>query len=724
MSTVSNRKKKLINTLKFFAAYLVAAWTFLQFVDWVLNRYHISPHWVDILLWFFIGISPSLLIYLYHQERLNKRVIKLREKIFIPLNIFLLIIALYFGFGNSDLGATTKNISYENEIGEIETKTITKEEFRIGIPIYGFKQIDKDSTTDWMRYGIGKLLYEDLLQNKNLSPEFEYITSTTTKIREASLFYDFYVDGSYQKVGDEIKITTHIRKANNGKSIKKQTFTGPDFMKLLDDISVFITSEAGLVENHNNLNYIDLPINEFISNSLPALEAYVNYDYRKAYDIDKYFALAYLEEAKRNTLYNRGKLETQDIIDKAFSLKNKLPLQKQLEIYIQRSLAYERYDEAEKQVKLQLEVDPTNEFYNRVLFAIYGETKNTEGFMAAAEKLFNDDANSFSGLNLAEAAMVNGEENQIIEAVNKYEVIQPAISAIKIEPLILKGDIKKARSVFEEYKLSNPNNSNRNRAYDSIFNYLKDNKPKIEDLKQFTGIYRSQNNELLLEFWIKDNRLIRFVKNQTMDIMIPAGPDALGGGFIQNGTFYGKLIKDNNGKIIGLHNYQFNWNNTIDRFHWKLDDHILAANEAYENQDLKAADSLYKIAFKYNPKHSYLKNISEHINYITSKNIDSIQLQNEKFAGTYGSRKFWIEDNKLFYKRKGEETELVKVELLPISENRYIDLTRLGTIMEFAEDPSGKLASKAYSYVIGKELRFEWEFVNNEEVVNYFLKDD
>ena len=41
-------KKKWINTLKFFAAYLVAAWTFLQFVDWVLNRYNISPHWVDI----------------------------------------------------------------------------------------------------------------------------------------------------------------------------------------------------------------------------------------------------------------------------------------------------------------------------------------------------------------------------------------------------------------------------------------------------------------------------------------------------------------------------------------------------------------------------------------------------------------------------------------------------------------------------------------------------
>ncbi|WP_299122546.1 hypothetical protein [uncultured Winogradskyella sp.] len=718
-----NRKKKWLNTLKFFAAYLVAAWTFLQFVDWVLNRYNISPHWVDILLWFFIGISPSLLIYFYHQERLSKRMIKLREKIFIPLNLVLLVIGLYFGFGNSDLGATTKNISFENETGEIETKTITKEEFRVGIPIYGFKQIVKDSATDWMRYGIGKLLYEDLLQNKNLSPEFEHLTNTTTKIREASLFYDFYVDGSYQKKGNTYEITAHIRKANNGKSIQKQTFTGENFTSLLDDISIFITSKTGFVESNNSLNYIDLPIGEFMSNSLPALEAYANSDYTRAYDLDKRFALAYLEQAKLNTIYNRGKLETQDIIDKAFTLKNYLPLQKQLEIYIQRSLAYERYDEAEKQVKLQLEVDPTNEFYNRVLFAIYGETKNTESFMVTAEKLFNDDPNPYSGLNLAEAAMVNGEEDQIIEALKTYEIIQPAIGALKIEPLILKGDIKGARSVFEEYKLSNPKNTNRNRAYDSIFKYLKDNKPKTEDLKQFTGIYRSQNNELLLEFWIQKDRLVRFVKNQTMDILVPAGPDAIGGGFIQNTTFHSKLIREDNGKVIGLYSHQFNWNNTSEHLHWRLDDHIIKANQAFENKDLKAADSLYKIAIEQNPKHSYLKNISAHIKYITSKNTDAIQLQNKKFAGDYGPRKFWIENDRFYYKRKGESSELVKVELLPISENRYMDLTRLGTIMEFVEDSSGKLASKAYSYVIGEDLRFKWEFVDDETTKNYFLKD-
>lgn len=723
MPTSINRKKKWINTLKFLAAYLVAAWTFLQFIDWILNRYNISPHWVDITLWFFIGITPSVLIYFYNQERINKRIIKLREKIIIPLNIILLFIVLYFGFGNSDLGATTKEISYTDESGNTQSKTITKEEFRIGVPIYGFKQITKDSTTEWMRYGIGKLLYEDLLQNKNLSPKFEYFTNTTTKIREASLFYDFYIDGSYEKTDDTFKITAHIRKANNGKSINKETFTGTNLMGLLDDISIFITSNAGFTETHR-VSFIDLPINEFMSNSLSAIEAFANGDYRKAYEIDKTFAIAYLEEAKRNTLFNRGKLETQDIIDKAFTYKNKLPLQKQLETYIQRSLAYENYSDAEKQVRLQLEVDPTNDFYNRVLFSIYGETKNGEGYVKAAERLFNNDPSGQKGLILAEATMVNGEEDRLLKALKPYEIIQPAISALKIEPLILKGNIKEAKSVFETYKLSNPSNSNRNRAYDSIFDFLENNKTNIEDFEQFTGTYRSENNEFILEYWIKKNRIVQYAKNQMMDVMLPAGLDAIGGGFIQNQTSYVKLIKENDGSVIGLKFYQFNKNNTTETFFWKLDDNILAANKAFEQKKLKLADSLYKIAIESNPKHSYLKNISSHINFISSKKTDSILAQHQKFAGVYGPRKFWIENDKFYYKRKGQMTELVKVELLPVSENSYMDLTRLGTIMEFTKDDSGKMASKSSSFIIGEELRFEWEFVNNANTVNYFLKDE
>ena len=116
------------------------------------------------------------------------------------------------------------------------------------------------------------------------------------------------------------------------------------------------------------------------------------------------------------------------------------------------------------------------------------------------------------------------------------------------------------------------------------------------------------------------------------------------------------------------------------------------------------------------------------MNYTFGNDSDFILRQNKSFEGDYGPRKFWIENGKFYYKRKDDNTELAKVELLPISGNEYMDLTRLGTKMVFEkDDTTGKLASKSYSFIIGKELLFEWKFNNGDEknnVKNYFLKDD
>ena len=708
-------KKKWINTFKFLAAYLVAAWTFLQFVDWILNRYNISPYWVDVLLWFFIGIIPSLLIYLYNQDRLNKRILKLREKIIFPLNAILLAIIMYFGFGNSDLGATTKDVSYENSNGQVETKTITKEEFRIGIPIYAFKQEEKDSTTEWLRYGIGKLLNEDLLQNKSLSPDFTNLTTTTTKIREASLFYDFYVDGKYKKIGDSYEITTYIRKASNGKKLKELTLTGENVLKLLDDISVFITNQAGFVES-NSLNYLDLPIDEFMSNSLPAIEAFVKGNYSKAYTIDKYFALAYLENAKRNSLYNKGKLETQDIIDKAFALKNKLPLQKQLEIFIQRSLAYNKYDDAEKQVKLQLEVDPNNEFYNQVLFSIYGDTKQVDSYLETSELLFDRDPKPENGMNLARANLVVGHEKELLEALKPYEIISPEITKLKIAPLIFMGEIDVAEKLLEDFKLQRPNDR-RIQVYDSIIQYHKSDTPKTEDLIPFVGEYISSINEQTLEFWIENDRLIQYASHQRMMSLLPAGPNSVGGGYIGNNTWNYNLIQGTSGKPIGVVNTNYNWNNQNNIWFWKIDESIKVANLAFEKKDLVKAEALYEKALNNNPQHDFIKHILQHLNYIKSKNKDELIAQNKAFSGNYGPRRFWIEDSIFYYKRKDDNIDLPKVELLPMSDSTYMYMSKLGTFMQFEKSQS-KYASVPYSF---DAKTSEWKRLDGE--TNYLLKD-
>lgn len=713
----SETKKKWINTLKFFAAYLVAAWTFLQFVDWVLNRYSISPYWVDILLWFFIGISPSLLIYLYHQERLSKRILKLREKIFIPLNVILLIIALYFGFGNSDLGATTKEIKYTDDQGQAQKEIITKEEFRIGVPIYGFKNLDKSKSLDWLRYGIGSLLVEDLYQNKSLSPTFGFYTDTSTKIEDASLFNDFYIDGNYKKEGDNYVITVYKRKATNGKKLKEKTFTGPDFLLLIDEITVFITENSGFIET-NQLRYLDYPINEFMSDSLNAIKEYVNGNFSKAVSIDERFALAYLEYAKRSLRISRGKLEVQDLTDKAFENRNKLPLQRQLEVHIQRNLAYENFDDAARQVKLQLEVDPHNPFYNDVLFSIYGETKQTDKFLKSSEQLFDMDQNPETGTNLAIAAMVSGDDDRLIDEIKKYEIISPELKLFRLQPLLFKGEIEKAEVLLEDIKTLNSYYMNRASVYDSAISYLKNNKYDISKFKKFEGNYRSSFNEQVHTYWIENNRLIQYVKNQTMEAFLPAGDNAVVAGFINNQIYKADLVLSDTGKPIGINFNVVDYKQINPYWYWKEDNSIKNAHEAFDNGDLEKAASLYSIALEENPKHVYLRNYLQHLSYIKETDKDSLLKQHERFTGSYGPREFWIEEHKFFYKRKSETVDLPRVELLAIGENTYMDLTRSNTLMLFETTDKGKLASVSHS--LNMET-FQWGPTVGGN--NYFEKD-
>ncbi len=716
-----NRKQKLIKTIKFLAAYLVAAWTFLQFLDWILLRNGISPNWVDLFLWFFIGIVPSVLIYFFNQDRINEGILKLREKILIPLNVIVLCLVLYFGFGNTDLGATTQEISYTDEQGTQQSQFITKEEFRIGIPIYGFENLSNNDSLNWMRYGIGRILEEDLFQNKSISPDFSFYTDTSTKIEEASLFNDFYIDGDFTKEGENFIVNTYKRKSNNGKILAQQTFKGDDLLSLIDDITVFVIENSGFTET-KQLRYLDYPVNEFMSDSLNAIKEYINGNYSKAVSIDKKFALAYLAYAKKSLRVSRGKLEVQDLADKAFENRNRLPLQKQLEVHIQRNLAYENFDDAIEQVKLQLEVDPHNSFYNGVLFSIYGETQQTKRYMESSNKLFEIDQNPDTGTNLAIATMTNGDDELLIEAIKNYEIISPSLKIFKIQPLLYKQDLKKVSALIKDIKSLYPYYKKRISVYDSSLAYIENNGYDISKFKKFEGNYRSGFNEQSHTLWTANNRIIQYVKNQRMYPLLPAGKNTLVTGFVNNETYKYDLVLDNDGKPIGYNMKILYFNNEDNFWFWKEDESIKKAHEAYDNGDYKNALELYQIAIEANPKHAYIENIISNLKYTDSIGKEGVIRQNETFAGNYGPRKFWIEDDKFYYKRKDDKTELAKVELLPISENRYIDLTRLGIIMAFEKDPSGKLASVGYSFLTD-DLQFKWETIPGE-TGNYFLKED
>ena len=539
---------------------------------------------------------------------------------------------------------------------------------------------------------------------------------------ESKIFNDYYVDGRYEILDNTYKVIPTVRNAKNGKLIAEREFTGDNLLDVLDDVSIYIRENIGIIEEKRDF-YIDLQLKDFFSSSLKAIEYSMKGNYEAAQAIDSTFAMAYLYDASRKINYSFGSLEERNTIDKAYKYSNKLPLQRQLEIRIRRYIAYEDWTMAEKLLKLQLEIDPSDPIYNDLLFTVYGETKQINAYVKHAEKLFNQNQNIANGSNMLDASLLVGNYKEIISAIENLELLQPnnpEIFTFKLRPQLLNGNIKEARKTQEKTKLVNPEWNNFSKVYDKAIDYLSKNKITEEKLKAFEGLFRSQTSEQTIEYWVNNGILIKYISNQKLSAPILAGKNILvDGNYINSRTTRkSEFLKDSTGKTYAIRVEQFGFNNPRVYWYWSYDDSIKKAERALENDSLNKAETFYKNLIKEMPHHYFFKNVLAHIDYVKSKDSSAINKQYNKIVGKYGPRKFSLEDGKLYYKRES----LPKLRIFPISENRYISLTKYASQYGFEETEDSKITSIAFSYDNEKKL---WEKAQNDEsIINIFVKDE
>ena len=170
-------------------------------------------------------------------------------------------------------------------------------------------------------------------------PSWYYVNNTIEKINTSRVFDKYYVDGEYEVSNGIYTIIPVLRNSKNGNEITRKTFSGSDFFSLIDEISIFIKNNVGIV-SENKDSYIDLEIKDITTNSIEALKHWSNRAYESAVKIDDGFALAYLHNAIRRNKYSQGELEEKYLIDKAYKNKSKLPTQIQFEILMYKNIIY------------------------------------------------------------------------------------------------------------------------------------------------------------------------------------------------------------------------------------------------------------------------------------------------------------------------------------------------------------------------------------------------
>jgi class 3 adenylate cyclase len=235
--------------------YILLAWLGVQLFDWALHQFGISPHWAQIFFITILGIIPSLLVYLNNRERLSQGRLKLREKILFPSNFILVGAVLFLMFRTSDLGATSKNITFTDVDGSEVSQTIIKDEFKKRFPVFPFEPMKQDSLHEWIGFALGEFISYKANQNKYISSYYsqqarDRVHTPLTKVekiqRAQTANVPFYIDGQYQVIDDQYEYIPAVRNKKTGKVIKERRFVGKDPFLLMDSVGNFVLQSTGL----------------------------------------------------------------------------------------------------------------------------------------------------------------------------------------------------------------------------------------------------------------------------------------------------------------------------------------------------------------------------------------------------------------------------------------------------------------------------------------------
>lgn len=292
--------------------YLGTAWTVSRFVNWLVDRFVLSPYLEDLFMLTALLLAPLIFALAYSHGARGKQPWTRTQKIFIPCNVVVALAVLFLLFNGKDLGSAQETVTIVDAEGNETERVIPKSEFRKRLALFHFDNTSGNEDLDWLRQGLPIALEADLEQD----PFFiaTPATSFSERLRQANFAdgfgvplalqrqiaeeynYGYVLTGSFDPQNDGYRIETALHRVDNGKVVAERTVEGADPLALVDEITAQLKEDIEIPRQHIE-DTIDLPLAEIMTPSLPALRAYVLAMYAWAFDQDHTTAIAHINEA-------------------------------------------------------------------------------------------------------------------------------------------------------------------------------------------------------------------------------------------------------------------------------------------------------------------------------------------------------------------------------------------------------------------------------------------
>ena len=304
--------------------YIGSAWTIFGIVQWVVNRYVLSPHLEELFLMIALLFLPAVLIIGYGHGAKGKQRWTKFEKVGLSCNALIAVAVLFFMFGDKDLGSAREVVQVVDTEGNEVERFVPKDIFRKRMAMFFFDNESGDSELDWLQEAIPSAWDMDLEQDLFLvaQPPTNFIDKfqkagfedglgiPTALKRSITSEYNlsYFVTGEIDKQGEDLVVRTTLHDIEKGQEIASHEYTGADVFGIVDQMTVDLKSDLDLPKKHIEETK-DLPITDLLTESEDALKAYrdglqtltVKRDFNgaaghfeKATQIDPTFAMGHL----------------------------------------------------------------------------------------------------------------------------------------------------------------------------------------------------------------------------------------------------------------------------------------------------------------------------------------------------------------------------------------------------------------------------------------------
>lgn len=276
-------------------AYLATSWIFLEFTDWAVNQYALSPALTNFVVMTLLLLLPAVVVLAWRHGTPGADDWTKLDAAVIGLNLVVAGGILLTAFSGQELGAVTTVRLLEDDAGNTVERVIPKAAFRRNLLVWDFDNESGDPELDWLRSGLWMGLVQDLSQDLFLTPVDVNDPRVREPLNEAGFDLPFGVPLALKRQlaaargvrhflegellapeGDSLVVRTHLYETRNAREVAARTYRGTDPLEIVDRMSVDVRRDLGIPEWQIE-GSVDLPASETLTESPEAFRAFSGY---------------------------------------------------------------------------------------------------------------------------------------------------------------------------------------------------------------------------------------------------------------------------------------------------------------------------------------------------------------------------------------------------------------------------------------------------------------